>query len=284
MHHPDLTGKVVVVTGTNRGIGLSTIRALAKQNATIVCCCRHEEAQIRVNMIVTKETQNKNIEFVKCDLMDLSSVKKCSEYIAKKYGKVDILLTNAGIMCSPYTLSKQNIESQMATNHIGHAALITELIPLLEKSEKPRVVAVSSVAHKWRKNKEISFVVKKEEYRPALRYFETKLAIGMFIKQLSKEYKKITFVHLHPGIVYSNLWKDWHPWLMWICSPFYHIFWKNTEEACQTALHCCCAPEIESGSYYADCKKQKGNPILEDDEACRKLYTQTVEFIKKNMA
>ena len=282
MHHPDLTGKIIVITGANRGIGAETLKALAKLNATIITASRHEEAQLRQNMLLSQSTKNKNIEFVKCDLMDLNSVKKASKYIEEKYGKIDVLITNAGIMASPYELSRQNVDSQMATNHIGHAALINYLIPLMDKSEDPRVVAVSSVCHKWTKVNDISLFMSKENYKPVLRYFETKLAIGMFIKQLSKEYPKIKCVHLHPGISYTHLWKDWHPWLMWIVSPFYKIFWKNEAEACQTALHCSFAPDVETGCYYADCKKQKHHVLIDDDQKCRKVYNDTLEFIKKN--
>ena len=282
MHHPDLTGKVVVITGTNRGIGAETVKTIAKLNATIVCCCRNEEAQIRVNMILANETKNKNIEFVKCDLLDLNCVKKAGKYIKEKYGKVDLLIANAGIMASPYELSKQNIDSQMATNYLGHVCLINEIIPLMEKSEDPRIVCVSSVAHKWRKTDNISLLVSKENYRPVLRYFESKLAIGMYVKQLSKEYPKIKVMHCHPGLVYSNLWKDWHPWLIWACSPAYKIFWKNEKEACQTTLHCSFAPDVESGCYYADCKKQQHHLLINDEQKCRKLYNETNEFIKKN--
>ena len=113
MHHPDLTGKVVVVTGANKGIGQETIRALARLNATVVCCSRHEEAQIRVNMLIGNETKNRKFEFVKCDLMDLNCVKNAAEYIIKKYEKVDVLICNAGIMASPFKLSKQNNISKL---------------------------------------------------------------------------------------------------------------------------------------------------------------------------
>ena len=123
-NYPDLTGKVVVVTGTNRGIGFEVVRNLAKLNATIVCLCRNEEAQIRCNIIISKETNNKNLEFIRCDLLDLENVKKCCNKIKQKYQKIDLLINIAGIMASPFHLSKQNIEGRMATNHIGHAYLI----------------------------------------------------------------------------------------------------------------------------------------------------------------
>ncbi|ELP87792.1 restnol dehydrogenase, putative [Entamoeba invadens IP1] len=284
INYPDLTGKIVVVTGTNRGIGYETVKELAKQGATVVCCCRHEEAQIRVNMIIGKETGNKKLEFVKCDLMDLACVKKAAEYINTKYHKVDILITNAGIMCSPFALSKQNVESQMATNHIGHAAFIQALLPSLLASDSPRLVAVSSVAHKFISPKTINLVGKKENYKPAMRYFESKLAVGMFINEFAKEHKEIVAVHVHPGIVYSNLWKDWHPWLLWVLSPSFYIFWKNPKEACQTTLHCALADknEIVSGGYYADCKLASHNKLIDDTEMRQKLYKDTLEFIKQN--
>ncbi|BFU24548.1 short chain dehydrogenase family protein [Entamoeba histolytica HM-1:IMSS-B] len=282
INFPDLTDKVVVVTGTNRGIGYETIRALAKLNATIVCCCRHEEAQIRVNMIIGKETKNNKLEFVKCDLMDLNCVKKAAQYIIDKYHKVDILITNAGIMCCPYTLSKQNIECQMATNHIAHAAFINYLIPALKESEKPRVVAVSSLAHLFTTNKSIDLIGKKEDYQRAFRYFESKLAVGMFIHQFAKEHPDIIAVHVHPGLVYSNLWRYWCPWLMWFVSPFFKIFWKTPEEACQTTLHCALADDIQTGAYYSDCKIAKHNPIIDDGILCQKLYKETLDLIESN--
>ncbi|KAL7720047.1 Restnol dehydrogenase [Entamoeba marina] len=278
-HLPDLTGKVVVVTGTNRGIGYKTIKTLAKLNATVVCCCRHEEAQIRVNMIISKKTSNSKLEFVKCDLMDLDCVKQAAHYINNKYHKVDILITNAGIMCTPFMLSKQNYEAQMATNHIGHAALIMNLLPSLRNAESPRIVAVSSLAHRFTSNKNIKMVIDKSSYKPAFRYFESKLAVAMFIKEFSNTYPNITVTHVHPGLVYSNLWKYWHPWLMWTVSPFFKIFWKNPQEACQTALHCALADKIVSGEYYADCKISTSNSLVNDVTSRQKLWRETLNII-----
>ena len=273
-HYPDLTGKVVVVTGTNRGFGREVALAFAKLHATVVCLCRHEEAQIRINLYMAHDTGNTNIEFVKCNLLDLASVEQAAKYVVEKYGRVDILVNNAGIMYTPYARSKQNFEAQIATNYLGHAKLTLGLLPALLRADAPRVVSVSSVAHKWTRARDFPLDVQPALYKPARRYFLSKLAVACFIKELAERNPKITAVHCHPGISWTNLWRHFHPTLMAVLSPAFKIFWKTPAEASQTILYCALAPRVESGAYYADCARAAENPVVLDKKVRERLWDE----------
>ncbi len=130
----DLTGKTVIVTGSNTGIGKETARVLAGMNATVILACRDA---IKTNLVMEElkeNTKNKNIEFVKLDLSDLKSVKEFSDEFHKKYEKLDILVNNAGVMGIPERkLTKDGFEMQFGTNVIGHfylTQLLTDLLTL----------------------------------------------------------------------------------------------------------------------------------------------------------
>ncbi|KAJ3248031.1 hypothetical protein HK104_007757, partial [Borealophlyctis nickersoniae] len=144
---PDLTGKVALVTGGNTGLGYHTSLELARRNATVLIACRNVEKGGEAAEKIKAET-GKSVEVVELDLMDLKGVKACGEEVKKRVGRLDVLVNNAGIMATPFTLTKDALESQFATNHVGHFLLTLTLLPLLKSSAPSRIVNLSSVAHR----------------------------------------------------------------------------------------------------------------------------------------
>lgn len=136
---PDLTGKNVIVTGSNTGIGFETVRYLAKNNARVFMASRSEERAKEAIARLEKEI-NKKVEFIQLDLNDLSQTKKAAQLFLKKNIPLDILINNAGkcysfvsysqklgIMACPFKLSKDGYETQFATNHLGHFQFVNIL-------------------------------------------------------------------------------------------------------------------------------------------------------------
>lgn len=148
----DLSGKEVIVTGGASGIGLETVRALAKAGARVVIATRNLQQAQEVAQRLMKETGSNKIEAERLDLASLKSVHEFSKNFLAKKRPLHILVNNAGVMACPLSYTEDGLEMQIGTNHFGHFALTMDLIPALKEAAKQsgknaRVVNVSSNAH-----------------------------------------------------------------------------------------------------------------------------------------
>ena len=139
----DLTGRTAIVTGGYSGIGLETTRALAGAGARVVVAVRTPEKA--ADTLADVEGQ---VETAPLDLSDLSSVRAFADHMGEQLARLDLLINNAGIMACPLARVGPGWESQFGVNHMGHFALTQGLLPLLRRADRPRVVCLSSGAHK----------------------------------------------------------------------------------------------------------------------------------------
>merc|ERR1712215_669438 len=144
----NMTGKVVVITGGNSGVGLDTARSLAALGASIIIGCRSRARGDKAVEDIIRTTQNRNVECVTLDLLSLHSVRQFAEVLANKVEKIDILVNNAG-MADPrkernLTRSEDNLEITLQTNHLSHFLLTNLLKNKLATAGNARVINVSS--------------------------------------------------------------------------------------------------------------------------------------------
>jgi NAD(P)-dependent dehydrogenase (short-subunit alcohol dehydrogenase family) len=193
---PSYSGRTVIVTGSNSGLGLITARELARAGASVVLAVRNtakgDEAAAGMTGDVTVRT---------LDLQDLASVRE----FAAGVDAVDVLVNNAGIMAVPYAQTKDGFESQIGTNHLGHFALTNLLLPKITD----RVVTVSSMMH-WigRINlKDLNWKARPYSSWPA--YGQSKLANLLFTSELQRRLERsgspVRAVAAHPGYSATNL-------------------------------------------------------------------------------
>lgn len=151
---PDLSGKVIIVTGSNTGIGFTAALELAKLGPkTIIMACRSQTRALAaiatIESKLTLPSSNKTqLEFVKLDLSDLNSVKEFAEEIKSKYSKIDMLVNNAGMLVQQKDFTAQNHELMFGVNHLGHFLLTKLLLEQLKASDEARIINLSSDAHK----------------------------------------------------------------------------------------------------------------------------------------
>ena len=204
------TGRTFVVTGANSGIGLEAARDLVSRGAHVVLAVRDtakgEQARARFGGGPGSSS------VVELDLADLDSVAAGAKTIAAEHPGLRALVCNAGVMGGPYLLTAQGYERQMATNHLGHAALVTALWPLLH-SAGGRVVLVSSIAAR---SGRLSTTTTREEllepgstYDGKQVYSNTKQANLLFAQELHRRAGKagspVSAVAVHPGVSATNL-------------------------------------------------------------------------------
>ncbi|KAJ7455116.1 NAD(P)-binding protein [Mycena latifolia] len=163
---PDLSGKVILVTGGNAGIGYETVKQLLLKNAKVYLAARSPEKAADAIERLEQET-NKTAIFLKLDLADLPSVRKAAESFLVQESRLDILFNNGGVMVSPpEQLTAQNYDLQFGTNVIGHFFLTELLIPALTKSYEEthvpaRIINTSSFGHRFAPGNGVEFATLK---------------------------------------------------------------------------------------------------------------------------
>jgi NAD(P)-dependent dehydrogenase (short-subunit alcohol dehydrogenase family) len=200
----DLTGKTFLITGGTSGIGKEAALELARAGAHVTITARNAAKGAAVVAEIAKE----RVDFKLLDLADLSSVKSFAKEFAKP---VDVLILNAGIMATPFSLTKDGFESQMGTNHLGHFALAG----LLHKQVGSRIVAVSSQMHRAARVSGISADELRNRargigaYNPWSAYALSKLANLLFIHEFERRSNRnswnIEAVAAHPGYAATGL-------------------------------------------------------------------------------
>lgn len=203
---PDLKGKLYVITGGNSGIGFEAAKHLGKAGGDVVLACRSvakaEDAAKELRTQVLGQ-----VEVVRLDLGDLSSVRKAAEEMHAKYNKIDALINNAGVMQTPDQKTADGFEMQLGTNHLGHFLWSGLLFDLVEAAAG-RVVTLSSIAHL---SGEIRFddLMGKKGYSPTRAYTQSKGANLIFAIELDRRLQasgsQAVSIACHPGYTNTNL-------------------------------------------------------------------------------
>ncbi|KAJ7451041.1 oxidoreductase [Mycena latifolia] len=230
---PDLSGKVILVTGGTAGIGKESVVALAKHNPKCIYFSgRDSKRAAEVIAEAKTAAPSTTVTFLECDLTSLASVEKAARQVASESDRLDILMCNAGIMNVPPELTKDGFEIHFGVNHIAHALFIKLLLPTLLRTAQSsdadvRIVSLTSqgfvmhpgggIVFKDLRTTQGSGLVK------SLRYGQSKLANILYSAELAKRYPQITSVSIHPGVVQTNLvasQKGFSKALIRITNPF----------------------------------------------------------------
>jgi NAD(P)-dependent dehydrogenase (short-subunit alcohol dehydrogenase family) len=206
---PDQSGRTVVVTGANSGLGLRSAEALASHGARVLLACRNPEKAASALEDVRSVATGAPPEVVALDLADLSSVRGAAADVAGRVDRLDTLMNNAGVMALPRRTTTDGFEMQFGTNHFGHFALTGLLLPLLLKADAPRVVTVSSQGHRMGRMRWEDFNWEQGHYSKWLAYGQSKLANLLFAFELDRRARaagtSLVSVAAHPGYAATNL-------------------------------------------------------------------------------
>lgn len=193
---PALTGRTVIVTGANSGLGLVTARELARAGATTILAVRNLDKGRAAAAEMTGD-----VEVRRLDLQDLASVHEFADGVER----VDVLVNNAGIMAVPHALTADGFESQIGTNHLGHFALTNLLLPKITD----RVVTVSSMMHLMGHISLKDLNWKSRPYFAWPAYGQAKLANLLFTSELHRRLSAagspVRALAAHPGYSATNL-------------------------------------------------------------------------------
>jgi len=205
---PDLSGKTIVVTGGNSGIGYNAALEFARKRADVILACRDLGKARSAAAQITSSAPGAKVDVMELDLSNLASVRGFSDAFHLQHQALHVLCNNAGVMAIPYRQTADGFEMQFGTNHLGHFALTGLLLDRLIATEGARVVNVASGAHRMGKIR-FDDLQWKNGYRKWMAYGQSKLANLLFTLELQRKLdaagKKLLAVACHPGYAATNL-------------------------------------------------------------------------------
>ncbi|WP_459617489.1 SDR family oxidoreductase [Bordetella sp. 2513F-2] len=265
---PAQTGRIFLVTGGTSGMGFEDAKALAAAGAGVVIAARNPQRGQEAIDRIKQEVPDAKVQFERVDLADLSSVRALGQRLGSTLPRLDGLINNAAIMAPPERgTSADGFEMQFATNYLGHFVLTAELLPLLRKSDSPRVVTLSSIAvHRGRIN--FDDLQSAQAYAPMATYAQSKLAGLMFAFELQRRSDaagwSIRSLAAHPGVAVTELVAR-GPGLDSAQGRQWSAMREHLQTAAQGAvptLYAATAPEARGGAYYGPTgPNEMGGPL-----------------------
>jgi NAD(P)-dependent dehydrogenase (short-subunit alcohol dehydrogenase family) len=281
----DLSGKTVLLTGCTSGIGLETMKALAFHGAHVLAVGRTQAKAAAAWGSVRTSIMKGVVTPLGCEHEDLASVVALADTVNAMNTPIDILICNAGIVGAPKLEQINGIEKQFVVNHLSHFVLINRLLDAVKKAPQGRVVIVSSEAHRT-PGVTIEFDnLSGERKFSALRtYGQSKLANLLTARELAKrtDGTSVTVNALHPGVVYTNIFKNLPPLLN---KPLYAIgklFMKSPEAGAATTCYVATSPDLAKvrGVYFDNCKPKEPTPDGQSDALAAKLWAVSEDLTR----
>ena len=262
MNGVDLTGNFAVVTGGSGGLGYEIARSLLASGADVVIGARTATKLDDAAKELKGMFPNRSITAIQLDLSELGSVDAFADAVLAFGRPIDLVIANAGVMACPLDRNSQGIEIQLATNYLGHAALVSRLVPAILKAKSPRVIAVTSSGHHFSGIRFDDLNFETSEYDKWTSYGQSKTASSLLALKVHNALSKagVTALAAHPGFIQTDLMRHLSPedyaamrLRTDIELPTSRTY-KNVAQGAATALWAATAPELQGKfAYLEDC-------------------------------
>jgi NAD(P)-dependent dehydrogenase (short-subunit alcohol dehydrogenase family) len=298
MAKPDLSGKVIIVTGGSSGLGKESVLQLAKLNPRAIyltarTAARGNAAISEIQKIVPQARDT--LKFLQLDLGSLESVRHAVNTFLAQVDRLDLLMNNAGLMASPPSLTEDGYEVQFGSNYMGPALFTRLLMPIINKTaalpdSDTRVINLSSELFKQAPKEGMILEQCKtplDNLSGLARYGHAKLGNHYHTLMLSRKYPATTFVSIHPGVVNTGLLDDLktrRPWLGMFIGVLASIFLTDVHKGAQAQLWASTTTRdaLRSGAFYNQHRKEFTEPVLCRVDDAQKLWDWTeAEFVAK---
>ncbi|XP_025114959.1 WW domain-containing oxidoreductase-like [Pomacea canaliculata] len=261
LHGRDLTGRYVIVTGANSGIGYETARSIALHGATVVMACRNLQSAHACQAAILKEQSKAKVEVIHLDLARLKSVREFAEAYKRTGWPLHILILNAAVFGIPWEMTEDGLEMTFQVNHLAHFYLVHLLQEQLISSAPARIVVVSSESHRfqdWTKETVSLDTLSPpaHKYSDLRAYNDSKLCNVLFAWSLDDKLRGqgVRSFSLHPGNMMStSLSRHW--WLYRLLFALVRPFTKSMQQGAATTVYCAVSQALDGvgGLYFNNC-------------------------------
>jgi WW domain-containing oxidoreductase len=276
----DLTGRTVLLTGCNSGLGFETLRQMTSHGAHVIAAARNlktaQEACAKVGGSTTP---------LACDLSNLSSVKEAIATVRANGRRVDIVIANAGIMALPQLEQLYGLEKQFVVNYLSHFGLVTGIVDMIPQHAGARIVILASSAHTRARAAGIEFdnLSGERDYKPWVFYGQSNVARILFGRTLSRRLSGtgITVNTLHPGVIAdTSLSRHLGP-LLRALTPIARFFTKTIPQGAATQCYLAAHPEVATvtGQYFSDCRIAQPSRVAQDDAMGERLWALSEKLV-----
>ncbi|TNF09486.1 MAG: SDR family NAD(P)-dependent oxidoreductase [Bacillota bacterium] len=249
----DMTGFLSVVSGATSGIGLSTVKVLAKAGSNIVMVCRNQEKALPIKQELESKF-NIKVDIVIADFMDFESVRRAAATISQTYARINVLINSVGIHSTRKRYNKDGIESSFCVNHLSVFLFTELLLDKMKQSAPSRIIHVNSEGHRFSgvKLKDVNF--KRRIYTGLKGYGQSKTAQLLTMLEHDRMLKDsgVTINACHPGAVKTNIGSNngilYRLFFKYVTS----LFLKDVSISSSALYYLAAAPEMEgiSGKFF----------------------------------
>ncbi|KAI1148205.1 hypothetical protein F4825DRAFT_465101 [Nemania diffusa] len=269
--------KTILITGpSDGGIGAEIAISLAHANPSLIILAGRTEDKIKPVIRKIREIDDSvQLNFVQLDLSDQVSVRRAAKVISDTVDKIDIVINNAAIMACPWSKTVDGVESQFASNYLGHFLLTNLLLETTVKMDGARVINTTSTGGV---GGEIDFddvnFKDGKTYIPVAAYAQSKVAMLLFSVALASRFdpQKVASFSVHPGNIRTNLqvhlqdpdaFKAAVEWVVGKTGHFAREEFKSLQQGCSTTLVAALDDAIiaSSGCYLADAQLASPQPV-----------------------
>jgi NAD(P)-dependent dehydrogenase (short-subunit alcohol dehydrogenase family) len=281
-------GKVVVVTGSNSGIGKETVVALATLGATTVLACRNPEKAEAAAADVRAASGSDEVHVVTLDLADLSSVESGAKELLSRWDRLDVLVNNAGGIWTDRQVTAQGFEQTFGVNHVGPFFLTALLLDRMKGAESGRIVNLSSVGHHMAlSGMNWNDLNGGQRYSTFGAYSQSKLANLLFTRGLALRLAdtNVTANAVHPGPVRSGFGLDGDmTGIMGWGNRLIRPFEISATAGAATPVYLAASPEVEgrTGGYYVHSRPGHPSRHARSDKDADRLWEVTEKMITES--
>ncbi len=287
---PDLTGKIMIVTGANSGLGFETTRELANKGAKVIMACRNKEKAKAAKRKIEQAVPHAKLVIMRLDVSSQKSVKEFAEQYQASYDRLDALINNAGIMAAPYMISEDGFENHFATNYLGHFALTGRLLDTLETTPGARVVSVSSIAYFFGNKIDFDTIsrVDKKHYQKWHAYGRSKMECLLYAYEMDRRLKAAGMhtrsVAAHPGLARTNIMQaQAKNELSRIVRTALSYTLKPTIYGAMPLIRAAVDEQLKGGEYFGPSKNKlpdvvKSNKPSHNRKVAEKLWTVSERY------
>lgn len=276
-----------IVTGSNAGIGLATAKGLAAAGHQVVIAGRNAPKCAAAADEVRAGSPGAVVETLSLDLASLASVRAAAAEVGERFGRVDVLVNNAGVTMKDRRTTADGFEMTMGVNHLGHFLLTCLLRPQLAAAGGTgRVVVVASDAHRFARGGLglDDLQTERAKYRFMQVYGRSKLANILFARSAARRWRDdgITVNSLHPGFVATRLGRDGDGGKLGdIIAPLIKPFAKTPAKGARTSDYLASSAEVATvtGEYFVNCKAKQPNKYATDDDLAERLWDYSANAV-----